>query len=211
MTGCGAKGSDGFTLIEVIIVVVILGIITVPVTGVVIAFLRNTDATNAELSESRDAQITAAYWAQDVASVGRRSTTDPYPFTQSVELGPAYNVGLSPCGVVGTPNALVRLSWDDYAGPTTPVLVRVAYVVVATSGRSELHRIRCNGSAVPASDVALARDLDPATPPTVVCSTTCTASGSLPATATLTLALKDPKNAQGSYVVTYTGQRRQSS
>src|SRR5688572_6200712 len=104
-----SEPASGFTLIEVIVVVFILGIITVPLSNVVIAFLRNSDATNAQLSESRDAQIVSAYWSQDVASIGTRSTTSPYAFKQSVETGVAYNLGLYPCGEIGTPDAVVRL------------------------------------------------------------------------------------------------------
>jgi prepilin-type N-terminal cleavage/methylation domain-containing protein len=204
------RGADGFTLVELLVAIAILGIITVPLSSVVIAYLRNTDATTARLIESHDAQISSAYWAQDVASIGARSTTSPFGLNQSVETAVSYNLGLYPCGPAGTPSAIVRLAWDDSSGPGAAKLVRVAYVVQTVSGQTELHRLRCEGSPVVVSDVILAHDLDPSTPPALGCSTTCTASPAVPKSVTLTLTIKDPKNLGGAYVVSLTGQRRQS-
>jgi len=214
------RGADkGFTLVELILAVIIIGVITVPLANVVIGYLKNVDATNARLIESHDVQIASAYWAQDVASLGTRSVTSPFPLTQSVETNVPYNSGHYPCGsdatstTPSTPNAIVRLAWDDFSGPGAAAVVRVVYVVVPTaSGPSEMHRLRCQGSAAVVSDVTLAHDLDPSTPPALTCSTTCSGTGLMPApkTVTLTLTLKDPKNLGAAYVVPLTGQRRQS-
>lgn len=125
----------------------------------------------------------------------------------------AYDAGLFPCGAAGTPDAIVRLAWDDFSGATAGTLVRVAYVRRAAPGQTtltELHRLRCNGSAVVVSDVTLAHDLDPSAAPVVACSTTCSAAPSIPTTVTLTLTLKDPGNRGNPFVVPLTGQRRQS-
>jgi len=205
-----SRGDDGFTLVELIIAVVILGVITTPLASVVIGFLRNTDETSARMLESHDAQIASAYWAQDVASIGTHSATSPFPLTQSVETGVAYNAGLYPCGPSGTPDAIVRLAWDDSSGPGAATVVRIAYVVQTVSGQGELHRLRCNGSAAVVKDVTIARELDPATPPAVACSTACTAAPGVPQSVTLALTLKNPDNRNTAYAVTLTGQRRQS-
>ena len=69
---------------ELVVTVVILGIIVVPLTGVVLAYLRNTVDTEARLTESHDVQFAAAYWQRDVASIGVRSSTyDPANVTPS--------------------------------------------------------------------------------------------------------------------------------
>jgi len=206
----GPGGDDGFTLVELIIAIIIIGVITVPLGDVVIGFLRSSDATTARLLESHDVQIASAYWAQDVASIGTRSTTNPYPLNQSVETGVAYNSGLYPCGAATTPDAIARLAWDDFSGAGASTIVRVAYIVVQTaSGPTELHRLRCQGSPVVVSDVTIAHDLDPLTPPALACSTTCTAAPTVPGALTLTLTLKNPGNRDEAYVVPLTGQRRQ--
>ena len=80
---------DGFTLVELVVTVGILGIIVVPLTGVVLAYLRNTVDTEARLTESHDVQFAAAYWQRDVASIGVRSNTydtasHSFPLAQSV-------------------------------------------------------------------------------------------------------------------------------
>jgi len=197
------SGSDGgFTLVELIIAIVIIGVITVPLGDVIIGFLKNSDATTARLLASHDVQIASAYWAQDVASIGHRDLT--YTLIPSVETDVAYNSGLYPCGPTGTPNAAARLAWDDFSGAGPATVVRVAYVVENTT---ELHRLRCNGSATVVSDVMLAHNL--AAPPTLTCSTTCTAAA-VPATMTLSLTLTDPGSPDSPYVVPLTGQRRQS-
>ena len=204
------RGADGFTLVELLVAIVILGIITVPLSNVVIGYFRNTDATTARLIESHDAQISSAYWAQDVASIGTRSTTAPYPLNQSVWTGAS---SLYLCPTAGTP--IVSLAWDDFTSAGTRTLIQVVYVVQTVSGQTELHRVRCQGSAAVVSDVNLAHDLDPSTPPTVACLGTsgvnCAAAGpDVPKFVTLTLTIKDPKNLGAAYVVKLTGQRRQS-
>jgi prepilin-type N-terminal cleavage/methylation domain-containing protein len=202
-------GDDGFTLVELIIAILIIGVITVPLGNVVIGSLHNADATTARLLESHDVQITSAYWAQDVASVGTRSTTNPYPLIQSVETGVTYSSSLFPCGTTGT-TPIVTLAWDDFTGPGASTLDRVAYLVETVSGQTQLHRLRCNGSAAVVSDVTVAHDLSTSAAPTVACSSSCTAAPAVPTTVTLTLTLKDPNNTDGPYVVPLTGQRRQS-
>lgn len=204
-------GDDGFTLVELLTAVVILGIITVPLSNVVLDYLRHTDATTARLIESHDVQIASAYWVQDVAGLGVRATTSPFALQQSVEVGVAYNAGLYPCGAAGTANAIARLAWDDASVPgVAATVVRVAYVVQTVSGQTELHRFRCEGSAAVVSDVTLAHDLDPSTPPALTCSTTCTAAPAVPAAVTIRLTVKDPNNLDAAYPVDLIGQRRQS-
>jgi prepilin-type N-terminal cleavage/methylation domain-containing protein len=204
-------GEDGFTLVELILAVLIIGVITVPLGNVVAGYLRNTDETTARLLESHDVQIASAYWAQDVAGIGTRSTVSPYALTPSVERAVPYASSLYPCGTAGT-TPIVTLAGDDSPAPGNTTLVRVAYVVQTTAGQGDLHRLRCSGSAAVVSDVTVAHGLDPATPPTVACSapTDCGAAPDVPRTVKLTLTLKDPKNRGPAYTVVLTGHRRQS-
>jgi hypothetical protein len=186
-----------------------MGVISIPLGNVLISYLRNTATTGARIGESHDAQISSAYWAQDVASVGVRDTYDStaktFPLLQSVNTS-------YPCTLPAGSATLVILAWDqtDAVGVVTPV--RVAYVTRA--GGTELVRQQCTGST-PDSGAVLAHELDPATPPVLVCSgsggTSCTGSGNaVPARISLTLRVKDSSNSGQPYTVVLTGQRRQS-
>jgi prepilin-type N-terminal cleavage/methylation domain-containing protein len=213
----------GFTLVELLMSVVILGIIAVPLAGVVLGYLQNAGATSARMSESHDAQMAAAYFAQDVQALGVRdysdTTTFDHPLLSSVETGVAAAAGAYPCGPAGTPDAVVRLAWDDWDGvpsgaSASPIRVRAAYVV---QNGTELHRLVCRGSSAAVSDIVVAHDL--VSPFAAVTCTdragiaaACTGGGTaVPGTVSLRLTIQDPQSDAGStYSVTLTGQRRQS-
>jgi prepilin-type N-terminal cleavage/methylation domain-containing protein len=196
------RDDSGVTLVEVLISLAVLAIIIAPLSAALIGFLRNTDETTRRMGESHDAQITAAYFAQDVQAIGVRNwTTAPYPLLQSIETNAPAASGLYPCGATGT--AVVRFAWDD---PTSaaggPATVVASYVVV---GR-ELHRITCATTTV---DVVLAHNIDSIDPP-VCAPTSCTAAPAVPQTVTLVLHIRDADNTGPALSVTLTGQRRQT-
>jgi prepilin-type N-terminal cleavage/methylation domain-containing protein len=206
----------GFTLIELIITIFMLGVVIAPLTAIVILQLKNTDTTSARMSESHDAQLATSYFAQDVQSMGVRgaytSTAEP-SFVQSVETNAPVGGGLYPCGTAGTPDAVVRLAWDDYddATLTSRTQKRIAYVVDG----SKLHRIECAASAAVISDVTIAHNL--VNPFALVSCTSaagtamsCTGS-TPPAAVSMTLTIQDPDSGSATpYEVTLTGQRRQT-
>jgi prepilin-type N-terminal cleavage/methylation domain-containing protein len=201
----------GFTLVELLVAIVILGIIAVPVANALIGALKNTGATADRLELSHDAQITGAYFAKDVASVGVRdytATADAagnLPFKPSIQLNAAYDAGGSPCGTAATPRALVRFlsdNWDNSGAAAVVTTDVVAYYLTST----ELHRIKCVRSATPQSDVVVAHNVDPATP-AISCSSTCDAAA-VPQHVTLSLTVAKPPS--DPYPVTVNGQRRQT-
>lgn len=222
--GRPGREDAGFTLIELLISIVILGVIAAPLANIVISYFKTTDVTMGRLTESHDAQIGAAYFGQDVQAVGVRdyadTTTAFFALRQSIETAVPATGGTYPCGAAGTPDAVVRLAWDDFGSGTSPSVTqtRVAYVVEG----HELHRVRCDASAAVTSDVVLAHDLaDPAPgvqPAVVTCAsqsgaaTACTGSGTaVPASVSLVLTIHDPRSPAGTtYAVTLTGQRRQT-
>ncbi len=107
----------GFTLVELLLSIVILAIVAAPLTAVVIGFLKNTDTTAARMSESHDAQISSAYFGQDVQSIGARDYSDSTkldaPLKQSVETDVAWDSGTYQCGTPGLPTATIRFGWDQ--------------------------------------------------------------------------------------------------
>jgi prepilin-type N-terminal cleavage/methylation domain-containing protein len=206
---------DGFTLIELLVAIVVLGIIAAPLSAVVITYLRNTDSTNARMTESHDAQTAASYFAQDVQAVGMRgsySAAAEPAFIPSIQLGATAGGALFPCGAVGTPAAVVSLGSDDFADANDESRFQryVAYVVVG----SELRRTVCTGSTSTSSST-IARDLV-APFATVSCTNAAGASmacsgATLPATVSMVLTIQNEDSGSDTpYEVTLTGQRRQT-
>lgn len=155
------RTDEGFTLVELLISIVILGVITVPLGNVVIGILQNQQKTHDRLELSHDTQISAAYFARDVATLGVRDYDAPrtpggdVPFGTSVEV----DADSRNCGGTSTPPAKLRLlsdSWDNSASP--PVVYRdfVAYYLSGT----ELHRVKCtDGSSPKVTDIVVAHNV----------------------------------------------------
>ncbi|QKV72959.1 prepilin-type N-terminal cleavage/methylation domain-containing protein [Amycolatopsis sp. Hca4] len=203
------RSDAGFTLVELLIVVVILGVVVAPVANAVIVSIRNTDATSARLAVSHDAQQSAAFFAQDVAAVGLRDYSGSVgsgqvPYSPSIQLGAGYGSGGQVCGTAATPVSLVRLLSDDWDTSTPAATRRTAIVAYYLTG-TELHRLRCLDSA-PLSDSVVAHNVDPATP-AVTCSSACTAAA-VPLWVKLTFTAV-ARNADP-YPITLFGQRRQT-
>lgn len=105
---------EGFTLVELLVTMVLIGIVSLGLGEALIGFTANTDSTIRRLGESHDAQISAAYFAQDVASIGLRKASSPEVLLQSVEDDPS-STALA-CGP--ETGAVVRFGWDD---PTSAI------------------------------------------------------------------------------------------
>ncbi|WP_344610871.1 prepilin-type N-terminal cleavage/methylation domain-containing protein [Dactylosporangium salmoneum] len=200
------RDERGLTLVEVLVAIVILGIIIVPLGNALIGFIRNTDDTTRRLSESHDAQIMVAYFAQDVQSVGVRDwTADGFPLKQSIFPDVAYNGSPYPCGAADTPKAVVRFAWDDLG---TAYVNRVSYVVRTVGAERQLHRIMCTKSST--SDTVLAHNVDG--DPVLSCSGPtgdCSTAPAVPQRVTLKVTIK-ASGGQQPLTVTLDGQRRQT-
>jgi hypothetical protein len=192
-----------------IITVVILGVITVPLGNLIIEYFKNVTQTTARLHESHDAQIAAAYFAQDAASIGTRNQTTQV-LNQSVWQGSTAG-GPYACGT-GTP--IVLFAWDEFTGPGVFKIIEVAYVSQIVGTERQLLRVYCPGPAGTPTTAVLAHNLDPAAPPSVEClingATTSCNSASVPTTIKVTLNSKDPTDSGSGYTVIFTGQRRQT-
>jgi prepilin-type N-terminal cleavage/methylation domain-containing protein len=210
------RDDRGVTLIEVLIVIVLLGIIAAPIAGALIGFLRNTNQLQFRLAESHDAQISSAYFAQDVQSIGVHDwTAAPYPLKPSVEQNVAATGGTYPCGTASTPNAVLRLAWDDPAVATgTPSYVVVSYVVQVVGTEQQLRRLRCvNSSSTISSDIIIAHNLVSA--PVATCATAAGVPQScaglpVPQIVSLPLTVRKDGNTGNALTVTLVGQRRQT-
>jgi prepilin-type N-terminal cleavage/methylation domain-containing protein len=206
------RTDSGFTLIELLITMVIIGVITLPLGNLVIGYFRNTVQTQARANVSHDEQIAAAYFGEDVGSIGMRNTD--LTVKQSVWYPSAVGAPIT-CGSGVT--AFLALAWDEHTSAGVRTTSEAVYGTRSQSdnGRVEqqLVRLHCaNSSAAPDSTAVLAHNL--VSTPTVTCdgsASNCPSSTNLPSVIVMTVVLKDPDLASSAnYTVTLTGQRRQS-
>jgi len=205
------RDDRGVTLIELVMTVSIIGVVVVALTGVMLAYFRNTADTQARLTESHDVQFAAAYWQRDVSSIGLRAK-DPNPSTgeyapqQSVFVGSAEACENVPAGTT----AVGTLAWGDFSSVPNQsteagTKVRVTYAWRRPSGGPyELLRVRCGTEP---SVVQIADSL--AAEPTMDCTPGCAGQ---PRIVTLSLEVRDPSGEHNgtTYPVILTGERRQT-
>jgi prepilin-type N-terminal cleavage/methylation domain-containing protein len=199
-------GDSGFTLIELVTTIVIMGIVFVPLANFLIQYLDTYTQTQQRLSDSHDLQIAAVYFSQDVANTGLRNQAagqTTFAPQQSV-----WTSGISStfCGtaMIGTP--ILKLAWDVETvggGAGSDTVTSVEYVV----NQNLLVRELCSGSTL-TPPATIVHNLSGA--PTVACSTTCIAA-TPPATITFTFSVQSGRTDTSGASVTLTGQRRQAA
>jgi prepilin-type N-terminal cleavage/methylation domain-containing protein len=148
-------GDAGFTLPELLVAISILGVIVTALGAGVISWLRHSQATTDQLTLSHDVQISAAYFARDVASTGTRAGDVGSPLLeQSVHLTPDTTSCAPPESGTEWVVGLTSDRWEVTTGPT-PAASRkidtvVYYLTAPVGGLRELRRATCRG-AVPAT------------------------------------------------------------
>jgi prepilin-type N-terminal cleavage/methylation domain-containing protein len=150
------RNQDGFTLVELIIGVAIVGLLTTAMASALIVTLRTTGVTNKRMSESHDVQITSAYLANDVQSAasvtagsggncsGAFTTLATFTYATSGNPNAVYKCGTAPNGETqvtrtfagGTPIVVAHFAGAarptvtvtyDPAQPTVPVSVTMVF------------------------------------------------------------------------------------
>ena len=198
------RGDAGFTLIELVISIAIMGVITLPLANLVLSYFQNTVTTQDRVSVSHDEQIAAAYFSNDVASLGQHNsdgTTKQSVWTPTATGAPiTCGSGISP---------FLALAWDDYSSAGALTTSEAVYGTRSQGGALQLVRLHCsNSSSTPDSTAVLADNL--AATPTVSCDVACTNASPLPSVVTMTLSLQVPGHTATANTVTLTGQRRQT-
>jgi prepilin-type N-terminal cleavage/methylation domain-containing protein len=199
---------EGFTLIELVMSVVIMGIITLPLANFVLSYFSNVTQTQNRLSDSHDIQIATAYFSQDVANTGLHGPGPTYAVGRSAWV-PTSPPPAAYCGKdVGT--LVLLLGWDSWTVSSGPSATgsnspsSVAYV----SRAGTLHRVYCAAGTATSSDTTVVHNLQAAQPQ---CSTPCDGL-TPPARITLSLSISTGSSdrAAPAQPVTLTGQRRQT-
>lgn len=132
---------DGFTLVEVLLVIVITTIIIGALAAALITSIRVSTETDERVLATRDAQLTSLYFTNDVQSAQSVLTSNPADCA-------------APSGF------LLGLVVDDG---------KVVYrTLTSAAGELQLERRRCVIAGATSTQV-LARDLNPAKPPVLTC------------------------------------------
>ena len=157
------RDESGFTIIELLISITILGVLMAAVTGAMLVALDTNAATGTRIDESRDQQFAAAYFSGDVQSA------------KTITLGAAGGAPnlAAKCGT--TPAVLVvDLVGQDFDVSTHALITTVvSYVRIrgADGVTDELHRRVCTATTAAPSfplpvpdgmDTIVARNLSPA-------------------------------------------------
>jgi hypothetical protein len=154
------------------------------------------------MGESHDEQIAAAYWQQDVSSLGVHGAWDSATGTFPVQNSVNTTLGCTlPSGTV-----LVTLAWNQYDSSGNATLNGAAYLTQGTN----LVRVHCAGTTAD-STATLAHDLSG----TPTCNfgsgaVACSSGSGTPATVSLNLSISDASGKGQPYSITLTGQRRQT-
>lgn len=165
---------DGFTLPELLICTIILGIVMAVLANAFFVMFRSVDTANTRSVESHDAQLASDYFTTDIQSA------------DSIESASSTSTD---CGGAGP---LLRLRWQ--ARDTNPPTNKVAdYRVVTNGSERSLQRTYCEGTTTvtPISSVVIARSLlqtGGSSDPSVTCKDASGANVACTTTASVTVA-----------------------
>lgn len=157
-------GDAGFSLIEVLIVVVVLGIVMSALTAAVMTTLNAAPATEARLDDARSTRSLATWLSHDTTS------TPPFLPEQAqggMDISPTATADNNDCGGAGT--NLLHLQWTESSSLSTTHVANYRFVVTGDQG--VVRRYACSRTGAAAFlltfDRPITPPLDPATTPIV--------------------------------------------
>lgn len=149
----------GFTLIEVVVSIVLLGIVMVPLTAAFIQGLRRSGEVSDRLARSADLQRITSFWTRDVGNVDSDGVNNRYPDPNQPGVFITETCGPLGAGVTH----LVSLRWDGKIEGATPKIA--TWVLEGEGTDAKLKRRYCESGqqldeAIMADAFGVA-DLDP--------------------------------------------------
>jgi prepilin-type N-terminal cleavage/methylation domain-containing protein len=138
------RSEAGFTLVEMLMAVAVMGIITLPLTNAMVVGLRTSGKTANILVASADRQLLANYLPPDALSASSATSDAASPGCAS------------PAGT-----RVVLLTWSEFTGTVTTFASDYRLVPAGTT--TKLVRARCVAGGV-AEEVTVAHDVAGATP-----------------------------------------------
>lgn len=124
---------DGFTLVELLVAITVLGIIAPVLVGAIVLGLKTTAATTGQLNASHSRQELAAFFTTDVQS--------------AVTIADESSTDTTTCMAAGE-TLVGRLSWADIDSTGASTARVVTYATVTVAGDRQLVRHACTGSAI---------------------------------------------------------------
>jgi type II secretory pathway component PulJ len=181
-----ARDDAGFTLVELLIVIVIEALIVGGLGSAFVLVMNNSTSVKDSLDRTEDARIAASYIISDA-----RNSSGPETSLSDTASCPDPSPPVS-----GTPTAVVRFNWNSTssAGTTTPNIVN--YVLVS----NVLLRRQCRSGTL-VSDTAIAAKV---TSVDVACAPTANCSGT-PTTITATITETQDSNGGPAFQYSLTG------
>ncbi len=153
-----AHGDGGFTLVELLIVVMLLGMVTSALGASFVTAIRASSSTRDRINASNDAQLIASYLIRDAQATGG---VNPTLALVDTTLG----VSTNDAAGCGGGDVVVRFKWREYAPSTVTRVATWSY----DSTEQTLDRTTCDGATT--STVTLAAHLD--AEPTASCDPDC--------------------------------------
>lgn len=199
LTRWRGPGDDaGFTLIELIISIAVLGVLVTAVAAAMFTALGTDKTTDARLSESRDLQTAASYLADDVAGA------------QSFAVS-----GTAECGSDPLLLELRGQQFNNSSLATSEVVITYVLRSATVDGAASrvLHRLTCEGatsaSLAQTGDVTVARLISTTVNPTVACKNAAGGTVSCGDASAATVSV-DVTSRSGDLTARLTGHRRTS-
>ena len=137
------RHDDGFTLVELIIVVALMGVLMPAVALVFTVVVRNTPSVQTRADDSRSTRGLSTWLPQDVLSTPPALVTDINSNAPGYTISPGKASGCS--SATGT--NVLHMVWQENAGTLITYVANYRYIT--SGGNTQIKRFSCSGTGSP--------------------------------------------------------------